>query len=178
MSSQIDILIKIRTNFSSFKEIWLFTQIFFLATVLPIMLRFISLSKVMNVLTPKDLKFHKGLNLERSKDKIVKFTDYVLSHNFWIYKPTCLKRSLILYHFLRRLGINVYVCFGVRYSESVPDKGIEKNLEGHAWLLYKGNIYLEKKVDITRTYRITYSFPDDRALIGEKQLNKDFASSL
>jgi hypothetical protein len=166
MSSQIDIIRKLRTNFASFEEIWLFSQIFLLATVLPIMLRLISLPKLMNVLTPQDLKLHEDLDLERSKDKIVKFADYVLNRNFWIYRNTCLKRSLVLYHFLRRFGINVHVCFGVRYNEKAPDEEEKTKLEGHAWLLYKGNIFLEKKVDITKTYRITYSFPDEKASIG------------
>jgi hypothetical protein len=155
------ILGKFRTNFTSFQEIWLFTQIFLLATVLPIMLKLISLPKLMNVLTPQDMSRHKDLDLARLKNKIVKFTDYVLSKNLWIYKRTCLKRSLVLYHFFRKFGINVYVCFGVRYSESVSDKGAKKKLEGHSWLLYKGSMFLEKNADITRTYKITYSFPDD-----------------
>ena len=145
MTSQIDIIRKFRTNFASFEEVWLFTQIFLLGTVLPIMLRLISLPKLMNVLTPKNLKLHKDLDLERLKHKIVKFTDYVLSHNFWIYRSTCLKRSLVLYHFLRRVGINVHVCFGVKYNENATDEEEKKKLEGHAWLVYKGNIFLEKK---------------------------------
>ena len=130
------------------------------------MLRLISLPKLMNLLTPQALKLRTDLGPERSKDKIVKFTDYVLSHNFWIYRSTCLKRSLVLYHFLRRFGINVHVCFGVKYNEKAPDEEEKKKLEGHAWLLYKGNIFLEKKADPTKTYRITYSFPDDKASIG------------
>ena len=166
MSSQSDIIRKFRTNFTSFEEIWLFSRIFLLATVLPVMLRLISLPKLMNVLTPQGPKPHTDMDRERLKDKIVKFTDYVLGHDFWIYRRTCLKRSLVLYHFLRRFDINVHVCFGVRYNENVPDKEEGKKLEGHAWLLYKGNIFLEKKVDITRTYRVTYSFPDDKASIG------------
>ena len=164
MNNQIGILRKFRTNFASFEEIWLFTRIFLLVTVLPPMVRLLSLPRLMKVLTPPDTKIHKNLDIERSKDKIVKFTDYILNHNFWIYSRTCLTRSLVLYHFLRRFGINVYVCFGVRYNEDSSDKQEKKKLVGHAWLLYKGNIFLEKKVDITSTYRITYCFPDNKTM--------------
>lgn len=125
-----------------------------------------SLPKLMNVLTPQGPKPHKDMDRERLEGKIVKYTDYILDHNFWIYRRTCLKRSLVLYHFLRRCGIDVHVCFGVRYNENMPNKKEGKNLEGHAWLLYKENIFLEKKADLTRTYRITYSFPGDKASFG------------
>jgi len=162
MISQVGILRKFRTNFDSFEDIGLFTEIFFLVTVLPPMLRLLSLPRLMKVLTPRDSRRHKDLDLEKSKDKIVKYTDYVLSHNLWIYKRTCLKRSLVLYHFLRKLGINVHVCFGVRYSENITDRETNRRLEGHAWLLHKGDIFLEKRVGVNKTYRITYCFPDHK----------------
>jgi hypothetical protein len=52
----------------------------------------------------------------------------------------------------------------VRYNENSSGKEEKKKLVGHAWLLYKGNIFLEKKVDITSTYRITYCFPDNKTM--------------
>jgi hypothetical protein len=216
---------KIRDNFSSFEDIWLFIRIFFLVTALPAMVRFLSLPKLMNVLTHRDSKVYQNLEIEKSKDtkefisktsflsfpllsspcrglvgnpsdllgivkndpgragmtsgqaamteietgcgftydlisKIVKFTDYILSRNFWIYRNTCLKRSLVLYHFLRGLGINVHICFGVRYNGMSPNKEAEKKLEGHAWLLYNGDIFLERNTESTKAYKMTYCFPD------------------
>ena len=164
MSSQIDIVRKFRTNFSSFKEVWLFTQIFLLSTVMPIILRLISLPKLMYVLTPQDLKLHKDLDLERSKDKIVKFTDYILSHNFWIYKNSCLKRSLLLYHFLNKIGINVRLCLGVKYNKSMISKDCDRELNGHAWLLLNGEIFLERNIEMAREYKVTYCFPSSQRL--------------
>lgn len=93
--------------------------------------------------------------------RIVKFTDYILSRNLWIYRGTCLKRSLVLYHFLRKSGINVHLCFGVRHNGRLPDREAEKKLEGHAWLLYRGEIFLERNAAMTRTYAVTYCYPDD-----------------
>lgn len=100
------------------------------------------------------------------KDKIVKFTDYILRHNLWTDKNTCLRRSLVLYHFLRKSGINVFVCFGVRYNERLSDREAKKKLEGHAWLLYHGDIFLERNAEVTETYTMTYCFPDKMEQIG------------
>jgi len=160
MSKETSILRKIRVNLGSFKDIWLFIRIFLLITLLPAMLRLLSFPRLMKVLTPRDLQAYKSSDPERSKDKTVKFTDYILNRNFWIYKSTCLKRSLILYHFLRKLGINLHVCFGVKYNGKSPDRKTQKKLEGHAWLFYNGNIFLERNAEVTKTYKLTYFFPD------------------
>jgi len=166
MSSWAWILRKFRANFSSFEEIWLFIRIFLLVTVLPAMLRLFSLPMLMEMLTPRDLRVCKDQDSE-SRDKIVKFADYLLNRNFWIFRSTCLKRSLILYHFLRKLGINLHVCFGVKYNGKLPDRKTQKKLEGHAWLFYNGNIFLERNAEVTKTYKLTYCFPDIMEQTGE-----------
>jgi hypothetical protein len=165
MNSQAGTLRKIRANFSSFEEIWLFIQIFLLVTVLPLMLKLLSFPRIMKVLTPRDLKVYRNLDLEKSKGKVVKFTDYILGRNSWMNKNTCLKRSLVLYHFLRKLGINVHICFGVRYKEKLADRESQKKLEGHAWLLYNGDIFLERNVEMAKTYKVTYCFPEEKEQI-------------
>ncbi len=111
MGSQTGRRQKFRTNFYSFEEIWLFIQIFLLATVLPFLLKFLSLRRVMKTLAPRNFKVCKNMDMEKLKDKIVKFTDYILGRNFFVYKSTCLKRSLVLYHFLRKSGINLHNMF-------------------------------------------------------------------
>jgi hypothetical protein len=114
----MEIVRKIRSNFSSFEEVKLFTHIFLLITILPLLIKLLSIPKLMKVLTPGDLKVCKNIHSEKAKEKVIKFTDYIMSRNFWIYKSTCLKRSLILYHFLRKLGINVHIFFGVKYNKN------------------------------------------------------------
>ncbi len=166
MSSQTGILRKIGTNFSSFEDVWLFTQIFLLVTMLPLMLKFLSIPRLMKVLTPCEFKVYKNEESAKSKDKIVKFVDYILGRSFSIYKSTCLKRSLVLYHFLRKSGIGVYVCLGVRYKEELRALDA-KRLEGHAWLLYNGTVFLEKNTDIAKTHKVTYCFPEIKAIATE-----------
>jgi len=150
---------KIRTNFGSFQEVLIFVRIFSLVTILPVMLRSLSLPGLMKMLTPLHAKFHRTPDMEEDRNNIVRFTDYILGLNFWIYRTTCLRRSLVLYHFLRLAGFDVKICFGIRYNGNLPDREIKK-LEGHAWLLYNGNIYLEKNAEAAGTYKVTYSFPD------------------
>ena len=130
-----------------------------MATFLPALIRFLSLPRLMQLLTPKHNKIHK--NLELQKLRIVKFTDYILNRNFLIWKKTCLKRSLILYHFLRKLGLNIQICFGVRYKKDYTNDVAEKDIEGHAWLLWNDEIFLEKDIKAVKSYLTTYSFPND-----------------
>ncbi|MGQ3685925.1 MAG: lasso peptide biosynthesis B2 protein [Candidatus Loosdrechtia sp.] len=166
MVNQTGILKKFRKNFCSFEEIWLFTQIFFSIIVLPIMLRLFTIPRLMRMLTPRNMKVYQDLEPKKLKTKAVKFTDYILSRNFLMSKNTCLKRSIVLYHFLRKLGIDVHICFGVRYNERLSDRETKKRLEGHAWLLYHGNIFLERNVEITKIYTLTYCFPEKMEQIG------------
>lgn len=164
---------KIRANFSSFEEVRLFIRIFLLMTILPFLIKLLSIPKLMEVLTPRDLKICKNLNLEQTKDKLVKFTDYILRLNFWIYKSTCLKRSLVLYYFLCKFGITVHICFGVKYDEKLPDREPQKRkLEGHAWLLRNGDVFLEKNVEMAKTYKVTYCFPERNEQVVQEAILK------
>jgi len=49
-----------------------------------------------------------------------------------LYKATCLRRSLLLWWFLRGVGIQSEICFGVRMNA--------QQLEAHAWVEYQGMI--------------------------------------
>ncbi len=167
---KMEMVSKIRSNFNSSEEILLFIQVFLLVTILPFLIKLLTVQRLMKVLTPRGLSAYKNLNIERSRDKIVQFTDYILSRNFWIYKSTCLKRSLVLYQLLRKSGLNVNVCFGVRYNDKLPGKETGKKLEGHAWLLHKGEIFLEKNVEETKTYKTTYCFPQIKSKFNKREL--------
>lgn len=153
MDSQTGIGQKFRVNFTSFREMWLFIQIFFLVTLSPVALRLFSIPRLMRICTPRDSKVYDGRNREKLKARTVKFTDYILGWNALRGKNTCLKRALVLYYFLRKWGMDVQVCFGVRYVA-------HKRLDGHAWLLYQGDIFLERNTELTKAYQRTYCFPD------------------
>ena len=159
---------KIRSNFGSLEEVGLFLQIFLLITILPLLVKLMTVPKLMKILTPKKSKLNRKCDLDEIRDKIEKYTLYVLSRDVWIYKNICLKRSLILYHFLRKYGMHVSICFGVRFNKELSLGAEEKKMEGHAWLLYKGDILLEKNVEETNTYKMTYCYPGIKDDMKEK----------
>jgi hypothetical protein len=157
---------KLKANFHSLGDILLFLQIFSLITTLPFLIKLLTLPQLMKILTPQAKNCNSKLACQTFKDKIIKYTDYILSRNFWIYKSTCLNRSLILYHFFRKLDIDIQICFGIRYKKRSDDTMGKKIIEGHAWLLHNGEFVSEANSEMTRTYNMTYCFP-------EKNENKD-----
>jgi hypothetical protein len=150
---------KFKKNFRSIGDLWLFMRIFGLITLLPVMVKFLSIPTLMNILTPGSNKSGQNLDVDFLIEKIVKYTDYILGFNWLVYKQTCLTRSLVLYHFLRKYGIEVHICLGVKKGESLGEVDSEKILQGHAWLTYDGNIFLEKNSLGTHTFKTTFCFP-------------------
>ena len=61
-----------------------------------------------------------------------------------LYKATCLRRSLLVWWFLRREDIQSEVCFGVRM--------IDHQLEAHAWVEYRG-VVVNDSVDVHKYYQ-------------------------
>jgi hypothetical protein len=163
-------LTKIRTNFNSFEDVELFIQILILATVLPLLIKLLSIPKLMKLLTPRDAIVFKHQDSHTAKEKIVRYTDYILSRRFWIYKMICWKRALVLYRFLRKAGFNVTICFGVRLPNT---ESKDKPLEGHAWLVYNGEIFLERDIETAKTYKVTYSYPEgDQQILNEAAIKQ------
>ena len=82
-----------------------------------------------------------------------------------MYKSTCLKQSLVLYHFLRGLGIDVDICFGVRYKDQLSDGKVRRKLEGHAWLLHNGEVFQEKDTFLAQRYKAVCCFPQREQIV-------------
>lgn len=151
---------KCRSHFHSFKDVFLFIRIFFFITILPVLIKVLTIPQLMQTLTPRTKRFNKKRGIHDRENRIVTYTDYILSRNFWIYKSTCLKRSLTLYHFFRRLGIDAQICFGVRRKKDLPDLTRNQDIEGHAWLLNNGEFFREMNTETAQTYKMTYCFPE------------------
>jgi hypothetical protein len=69
----------------------------------------------------------------------------------WRY--TCLRRSVVLYHLLRRAGWEVSLNIGVRKSG-------DGALQAHAWLVKDGAPYLEPNLDEHRAFSVIATFPE------------------
>jgi hypothetical protein len=148
---------KFRSHFHSLKDVFLFVRIFFLITILPVLIKVLTIPQLMQTLTPRAKRFNNRAYIEK---RIVQYTDYILGRNFWVYNNTCLKRSLTLYHFFRRLGIDVQICFGVRRKKDSPDLTGNQDIEGHAWLLNNGEFFRETNTESAKAYKMTYCFPE------------------
>jgi hypothetical protein len=78
------------------------------------------------------------------------FTDRLLRSKLFPVRRTCLRRSLLLAKLLRRTGIEVTICFGVKHRSGV--------LEGHSWLEREGGAFLEPDEN-WREYACIFTLP-------------------
>lgn len=111
-------------------------EMFAFAAATPLLLKFYSLERVLDMITPRA----KGRsdNMSRtSPESIVTLGILLLARNRLFLKNSCLKRSLLLYHFLRKHGAEVSIHFGV--------KKIDGYLAGHSWLTQNGNLLADKE---------------------------------
>ena len=118
---------------------------------MPLLLRLFSLKRVVICLTQPVSSEADVNNASSVAEKIVKYTDYILQRNIWVYRPNCLKRSLILYYFLRKYGIDVQLHLGVKRTVDCDGESSNNGLAGHAWLVRCGHVFAEHPtVDVTR----------------------------
>jgi hypothetical protein len=81
--------------------------------------------------------------------RLVRLVDLLMRATF--HDRYCMKRSLLLFHFLRRWGHDARIHFGV------AKRGGE--LTGHAWVDLDGRPFAEHG-DPNRHFTRTYSFPE------------------
>ena len=82
--------------------------------------------------------------------------DNLLHRLPWPWRHTCLRRSAVLYHLLRRAGRAVQLCVGVKRN----DVGA---LAAHAWLTLDGEPYLESRsngAELHEDFTIIARFPE------------------
>ncbi len=150
---------RLERNFNSVEDILLFIRIFIWISLIAIMLKLFSFSKLMGLLNtkrPKTVDIADRLDLIY---KVLKYTDFILGRNWWIYRMNCLKRSLVLFKFFRLYGIDVKICMGVRKERASPAFDLNANLQGHAWLMINGKPFLENRRSMTTAYTPVYFFP-------------------
>ena len=90
------------------------------------------LHRVMERLTPSkpgDRTLSESETLKRAGE-ITRLVSIAAGHG--LYRATCLRKSLLVWWFLRKDGIQSNICFGVRM--------IDSTLEAHAWVEWNGMI--------------------------------------
>lgn len=150
---------KAKRNITSWQDIWLFYRVLFLITVLPILIKWHTLPGLLKRLTPSSRQPIRFSDVDEARSKTIKYTDFILGWRFGVWKLTCLRRSLVLYHFLRTFGMPIQICFGIRFPQTSGRQPEHGHLEGHAWLRYKSTLLLEIDPAMTYTYKETYRYP-------------------
>lgn len=119
------------------------------------MLKFYQPKDILPYLTPK--KTYTDRNAPGTADgrdrvaTIVRYTDFLIWRNIPILKGACLKRSLILYHFLRKEGLQVVINIGVAKEDG--------DLIGHSWLTLDDVPCYETREHVER-FNAVLRYPD------------------
>lgn len=87
---------------------------------------------------------------------LARWVDHLLRRLPGPWHRTCLKRSAVLYHLLRRAGRPVELYIGVNRS-SQPGKG---DIAAHAWLVRAGEPYLEAHPEHALSHVVIARFPE------------------
>lgn len=82
--------------------------------------------------------------------------DAVLRFGAPLIRPTCITRGLILYHFLRRAGLDVALCFGAGYPFG--------EFAAHCWLVHAGQPFMEP-VDPRPLFTEMYQISPERSVL-------------
>ncbi|MCP3956977.1 MAG: lasso peptide biosynthesis B2 protein [bacterium] len=133
------------------QDVWLLLRITGILLILPPLLRWFSLPRVMKLLDP-------GLGAASgrgsSPSRMIQLTQRLLDQNIGVFRDTCLKRSLVLFRLLRRAGHPAVIRFGVAKDG--------EDVTGHSWLEQSGELIAEKS-DPYESFAVIYSYPSTAA---------------
>ena len=132
------------------KNLKVLLEMFTFAALIPLFLKCFSLKRVLSMITPS-AKYKPNDALDLSAERIIQLGVLLLKRNRLFLKNTCLKRSLLLYYFLRKNGIEVRIHFGV--------KKLKGYLAGHSWLTQNGNLIADKERH-GKTFTPIVSYPE------------------
>jgi len=114
------------------------------ALFVPPLIRLVSLSRLLAWLEPAH-RSRVADDAALDDTALARWVDDLLLRLPGPWRRTCLNRSAILYHLLRRAGRPVELVIGVRRSRNAgSDQASETgDLAAHAWLVREGHPYLE-----------------------------------
>ena len=131
---------------------WLLARMAAWVVMLSLSVRVLSLSRALQIVSTEVRSQQPPGGL--SQVQLSTAIDGLLAANFFVFKPSCWKRSMVLHRYLALAGIATTIRFGVR-------KDSEGKLKGHAWLESDGKPILESSPP---AYTVTYSYPSNEAI--------------
>lgn len=126
-------------------NVLLFAQVFLYLLCLRVLLETLRLRRLLALLEA-------GRGMAPSGEKIeaiIAFSDFFIHRVFRSANP-CMLRSLLLYRYLRAMGLELRIAFGVRDEQDA--------LKGHAWLL-RGDRFLFEREDPGKAYQVMFVYP-------------------
>ena len=97
----------------------------------------------------------------RDRERITAIADAMVALDVGSPLGLCLRQSLVRYHFLRKAGVPVTICFGARKRAGTVVAAAA--ITGHAWLILRGIPYAEDHYHY-RDFTVMYTFPETRQL--------------
>ena len=86
------------------------------------------------------------------------------------YTYTCLRRCIVMYHFLRSHGTPVAINFGAMWAG--------ENLTGHSWLSLGGDILFDRPENVVRFVHF-FSLPvDEKAVVPSNGKEKEYLDTI
>ncbi|MDZ7859133.1 MAG: lasso peptide biosynthesis B2 protein [Candidatus Krumholzibacteriota bacterium] len=148
---------------SSSRESILVLHIFSFMLILPFMIKIFKIHKLVSIITPGKTHYpDNSLTLERVI-YLCRRIQLILT-KIGI-KYSCLKRSLLLFRFLRYYGQPVIINFGVKWEDG--------NLTGHSWLSLNGKPYMEPDGKVEE-FSLFFSIPETESQDGTERTDIDY----
>ncbi|MFC1884950.1 lasso peptide biosynthesis B2 protein [Thermodesulfobacteriota bacterium] len=127
------------------RNIFLFIKVFFSLLILNVLFSTLKLPSLLKIIDQKRKRSFNNMTIENA----ALFSNFILYRIFRTKRP-CTLRSLLLFKYLRSMGKDTKIVFGVK------DEGGE--LKGHAWLINEQRPFLENS-DQPEEYEIIYEYP-------------------
>jgi hypothetical protein len=135
---------------------WLFLRIFVFAAVVPLLFR-LKIS-VLSQLLERRIKAATARKADpATTELIIRCMELARAVGGPVIRPKCLTRSVTLYYFLRRAGMDLTLCFGAARKGDLL-----VNAAGHCWLVRNGEPYLEAgdpRANFLPIYWLPNTFP-------------------
>lgn len=130
------------------RELWLLVSITGMLVALPVLQRSLTLPALVKLFGVRTLP---PVFPPLKPDRLLFLIRGLLQQHIGVFRPNCVKQSLVLFHFLHHWGYPVNLYFGVAKHGGT--------LAGHCWLTLDGQP-LAEPVDPHQVFTVVYAYPE------------------